>query len=195
MTVVGIIGQRTGMQHEQAAGSAAIVGDDGGLHTELVRGGGLAVADTLHLRGMEGIELPSALALLLGADLAGSAKGKRKRLLQCRLTFDLAADVANDPAKPAAQDAQLPLELLGMGVTARHHRRGLGHARIGLPQPDPVALGQAVFVHIRAVPKAMCATAWFGARDKETMPWQRLLRLPQSALKDRPPKRQLPQQH
>src|SRR5579859_3321023 len=38
VTVVGIIGQRAGMQHEQAAGSPAIVGDDGGLDAELVRG-------------------------------------------------------------------------------------------------------------------------------------------------------------
>jgi hypothetical protein len=38
VTVVGIFGQRAGMQYEQAAGSSAIVGDDGGLHAELVRG-------------------------------------------------------------------------------------------------------------------------------------------------------------
>lgn len=35
MTVVRVIGQRLGMQHEQAAGRAAIVGDDGGLHPDL----------------------------------------------------------------------------------------------------------------------------------------------------------------
>src|SRR5437763_1577373 len=38
VTVVGIFGQRAGMQYEQATGSSAIVGDDGGLHAELVRG-------------------------------------------------------------------------------------------------------------------------------------------------------------
>lgn len=39
------------------------------------------------------------------------------------------------------QDAQLPLmplELLGMGVAARHHCRGFDNAKIGLPQLDPV---------------------------------------------------------
>lgn len=38
VTVVGVVGQRPGMQHEQAAGSTAIVGDDGSLHAELVGG-------------------------------------------------------------------------------------------------------------------------------------------------------------
>lgn len=57
------------------------------------------------LRGMEGIELPAPLALLLRADLAGPAKWEGERLLECGLTFDLAADVADDPAEPRAQDA------------------------------------------------------------------------------------------
>ena len=35
VTVVRVIGQRPGVQHEQAAGSAAVVGDDGGFDTEL----------------------------------------------------------------------------------------------------------------------------------------------------------------
>src|SRR5882757_5718700 len=61
VAVVGVIGQRRGVQHEQATGSPAVVGDDGGLHAELVRRGGFALADALHLRGMEGIELPAAL--------------------------------------------------------------------------------------------------------------------------------------
>src|SRR5438045_6896602 len=74
VTVVRVIGQRPGVQHEQATGSPAVVGDDGGLHAELVRRGGLAFADALHLRGMERIKLPAALALLLRADLRGPAK-------------------------------------------------------------------------------------------------------------------------
>jgi hypothetical protein len=96
---------------------------------------------------MEGIKLPAALALLLRADLRGPAKREGECLLQCRLALDLAADVADDAAEPAAQNAQLPLmpaELFGMGVAARHHRGGLGHTRIGLPQPDGVPSRQAV---------------------------------------------------
>ncbi len=53
----------------------------------------------------------------------------------------------DDPAQPAVQDAQLPLmppELLGMGVASRHHCRGLGDAKIGLPQLDPVLPRHAV---------------------------------------------------
>src|SRR4051795_1806491 len=96
---------------------------------------------------MKGIELPAALALLLGADLAGSAKRKGECLLEGWLALDLATDVADDAAEPAAQDAQLPLmppELFGMGVAARHHRSRLGDSQVGLPQPDAVPSGQAV---------------------------------------------------
>ncbi len=70
---------------------------------------------------MEGIELEAALALLLRADLCGPAKRQGERLLQCWLAVGLAADVADDPAQPVAQDARLPLmpvELFGMSVTA-----------------------------------------------------------------------------
>src|ERR1700730_602367 len=144
---VRVIGERPGMQHEQIAWSPVVVGNDGGLHSELVRRGGLALADAFHLRGMKGIKLPAALALLLRSDLAGSAKREGERLLQCWLALDLAADVTDDPAQPAAQDTQLPLmppELFGMGVAARHHRSGLGHATIGLPQSDAVPSRQAV---------------------------------------------------
>jgi len=49
VTVVRLIGQRSGVQHEQAAGSPAVIGDDGGLHAELVRCCSFALADALHL--------------------------------------------------------------------------------------------------------------------------------------------------
>ncbi len=44
------------MQHEQAAGGTAVGGDDRGLHPELIRRAGLALADALGLGGMEGIQ-------------------------------------------------------------------------------------------------------------------------------------------
>jgi hypothetical protein len=47
VTVVRVIGHRPGVQHEQATGNPAIVGDDGGLHSELVRRGGLAFIRSL----------------------------------------------------------------------------------------------------------------------------------------------------
>lgn len=147
VTVVRVIGQCSGVQHEQATGSTVVVGDNGSLHPELIRRGGLAFADALDLRGMEGIQLPAALALLLRADLRSPAKRAGECLLEHGLAFDLAADVADDPAQPAAQDAQLPLmplELLGMSVAAHHHRGGFGNAKLGLPQLDAVPGRQAV---------------------------------------------------
>ena len=47
VTVVRVIGQRPGVQHEEATGSTAVVGDDGGFDTELVRRGCFALADAL----------------------------------------------------------------------------------------------------------------------------------------------------
>lgn len=125
----------------------AVVGDDGGFDTELVRRGRFALVDALDLRSMEGIQLPAALALLLRADLRGPAEREGKGVLEHGLTFGRAAGIAEDPAQPAAQNAQLPLmalELLGVGVASRHRRRGLGNAEIGLPQLDPVLPRQAV---------------------------------------------------
>ena len=43
-----------------------------------------------------------------------------------------------------AKICQLKFELLGMGVASRHHCRGPGNAKIGLPQPAPELPRQAV---------------------------------------------------
>ena len=67
---------------------------------------------------------------------------------------DLAADVTDQPAKPCAQDGQLAtvaVELLGMGVASRHHRRALGDAEVGLPQRHALLGGQAVEAFDRRV--------------------------------------------
>jgi hypothetical protein len=97
------------VKHEQATGNPPVVGNDGGLDSELARRGGLAFADAVHLRGMEGIKLLAALALLLRADLRGPAKRKGERLFQCWLIQNLAADFADDPTQSAAHDTQVPL--------------------------------------------------------------------------------------
>src|ERR1035438_5232255 len=68
---------------------------------------------------MEGIQLPAALALLLGTDLIGARKRPLEYPLQGRLACDLAADVADDAAEPRAQNVQLSavqIELLGVGI-------------------------------------------------------------------------------
>jgi hypothetical protein len=46
-----------------------------------------------------------------------------------------------------AQEARfsaVAVELLGVGVASRHHRRAFGDAELGLPQRHPVLVGQAV---------------------------------------------------
>ena len=125
----------------------AIGGDDGGLDPELIGRAGFAFADALGLWGMEGIQLPTALALLLGADLAGARERGFERGLDVLPAGDLTANVPDQSAEPGAQDAQLPsvaVELFGVGIAPRHHRRPLGDTDVGLPQPDPVLLRQAV---------------------------------------------------
>jgi len=60
---------------------------------------------------------------------------------------DLAPDIADQPAKASAQEAHFSMvavELLGVGITPRHHRRLLGDAQIGLPQSPAVPAGQAI---------------------------------------------------
>ena len=129
-TVIGVVGYRLGVQHEQATGSPAVVGDDGGLHAALVRRGGLAFADALHLFQPRWRCCCERICV---------ARPSGRGLLQRSLALDLAADIADDPAQPAAQGAQLTLmsvELFGMGVAARHHRRGLGCAFRGIVSTD-----------------------------------------------------------
>jgi hypothetical protein len=50
-------------------------------------------------------------------------------------------------AQPGAQEAHLSMvavELLGVGIAPRHHRRLLGDADVGLPQSHAVAAGQVI---------------------------------------------------
>ncbi len=54
-----------GLQHEQAAGSPAIVGDDGGLHSEPIGRSGVTFADAPPGHGRNG-------ASSRAGDLAGS---------------------------------------------------------------------------------------------------------------------------
>ena len=75
---------------------------------------------------MEGIKFPTALALLLRADLSGARQRPSNHRLKLRLAGNLATDVANEVAEPCAQEAQLPLvalEPFGMCIAAGHHGR------------------------------------------------------------------------
>src|SRR5205809_1423102 len=65
---------------------------------------------------------------------------------EVRVACDLTTDVANEPAEPGAQNAQLSavaIELFGVGITACHHGGALGNAQVRLPQPHAVLSGQS----------------------------------------------------
>jgi hypothetical protein len=146
VAVIGIAWQRLGVEHELAARCAGIGGDDRGLDAELVGRAHFALADALDLGSVEGIQLPPALALLLGADLVGARQRPFEGRFELWLAGDLAADVTDDAAEPDAQQTQLAmvaLELLGVGIAASHHRGVLGNAQIGLAQPHAVLFRQA----------------------------------------------------
>jgi hypothetical protein len=138
--VVWVAGQRPGMQHELTARRTSVGGDDRDLDAELVGRAGLALADTLGLRGVEGIELPAALTLL-GADLGGVRQRQGECRLEVPLVGNLAADVTDQPAQTRAQDAQFPTVavaatllvriVLCAGVigTTQHRRAGPAQAQ------------------------------------------------------------------
>src|SRR5579871_5459453 len=109
MAVVRIARQRGGVQHEHAAGGAGIGGGNRGFDTELIGRGSFALADALDLGSMEGIKLPTTLALLLRVDLSGARQRPSKHSFEVRRAGDLAANVADQAAEPNAQEAQLPL--------------------------------------------------------------------------------------
>jgi hypothetical protein len=70
VAIVGVSRSALACSTNWPPGARALV--DRGLHAEFVGGAGLAFADALDLGSVEGIELPAALALLLGADLVGT---------------------------------------------------------------------------------------------------------------------------
>src|SRR5260370_7697831 len=108
MPVVWVVRQRPGVQHELAARRAGVGGDDRNLDAELVGGTGLALADAFGLRSMEGIQLPAALALLLGSDLGGARQPAGKRRLDVRLASDLPPTAPHHPAQTPAHPSPLP---------------------------------------------------------------------------------------
>src|SRR5665811_1235753 len=95
VAVIGVARQCFGVQYELAARGAGVGGDDGDLDAELVGRAGLALANALGLWGMEGIELPATLPLLLRADLGSAHQREGKYHLEVRTAGDLAADVTD----------------------------------------------------------------------------------------------------
>ena len=79
-----------------------------------------------------------------------------ERRFESAVALDLAADVADDAAEIGAQLLEHPIgavELLGVGITPRHHRRLLGDADVGLPQSHAVTAGQVIEARDRGMEK------------------------------------------
>jgi len=125
------------VEHELAALGLGHRCCDADLAAELIRPVCLALADALGLGGVPGIKLPAALALLLAADLPGSAERDGEDRLERLVSLGLAPDIADHAAQTNAQELELAivtLELLGVSVASGHDRGPLGNPHIGLPE-------------------------------------------------------------
>lgn len=111
VTVVGIAGQRLHMGDELAALGVVDRGGDGDSGAELVRPTGLAFADALDFRRMQGLDLRPALTLLLT-----HAPRQRQQVCERRfepaVTLDLAANVPDDAAEIGPQRLELSVTAL-----------------------------------------------------------------------------------
>ena len=79
VAVVGIAVQRLGVEHELATLGLGHGCGDRDLAAEFVGRPGLAFADALDLGGVQAVELPAALALLLMAHLIGPGRAGWRR--------------------------------------------------------------------------------------------------------------------
>ena len=93
-------------------------------------------------------------------------------LPQRRVAGDLAADIADHPTEPGAQELEFaprPLELMGMSVAPDHDRRALGYPPIALPQRHIVAPRQIDQLFQRP----WIAVRRSGGRSPSAEPWCR----------------------
>ncbi len=84
---------------EPAALAAPVVGGDRHLAAKFIRRMRLALADTLGLGRVPGIELSAAPALFLALDLFGAAQGEGEDFLQHRISLRFAANAADQPPR------------------------------------------------------------------------------------------------
>src|ERR1700704_3911325 len=145
MAVKRVAMQRLGVQHELAAFGFCRRGGDRHFAAELIGRPSFAFADALDLGGMQRINLGTALAVILKAHPHRQGEKMGKALPQRLVVADLAADIADHPTEPNAQEFEFsprPIELVGMGIAADHDRGALGHPTIALPQSHSSALGE-----------------------------------------------------
>ena len=92
------------MGDELSALGVAVRRGHGDLDAKLVRAMGLALADALHFRGMQGIDLGSALLLLLLTHATCPCQNVLEdHLLEPGVVIDLTGDVADDTAQIGPQ--------------------------------------------------------------------------------------------
>src|SRR5690349_11825739 len=114
MAVEWIAVQRLGMEHKLSASGLCCWGRHRPLAAELVRGTCLALANALDLRGVQRVDLGSALAVILKTHPHRQSEQVGEAFLESIIAGDLAADVADDAAEPNAQELEFapgPLEL------------------------------------------------------------------------------------
>ena len=132
--VVGIARQQS-RRHRPVP---AIGRSDGDLLAEFIAFVGLALADALHLRLVQAVELVRILRLLLS-----NAIDARQQRSQRRIGFArLASNVSNQSSHVGAQLSKRSLHSLvlsGVGVAADLDLRDPGHTKIRLTQLDSAA--------------------------------------------------------
>src|ERR1700722_8803784 len=105
---------------------------DTDLYPELVWPTRLALADALNLRRVQGIDLRSALPLILRQDAPGEAQRRGEVFFELGVAVDASPDVADDPAQIGREHAQASvgaLELMDMGITFMLDQRQLADTR------------------------------------------------------------------
>ena len=99
----------------------------------------LALADALHFRRVQGIDLGSALTLILRQHAPGEAQRLGKDFFELGVAIDASPDVSDDAAQIGLKPAQASvgaLKLMGMGIALMLNQRQLADPRIGLAQLD-----------------------------------------------------------
>src|SRR5580700_2714153 len=99
VTVIRIARQSGDMGHELAAFRAMSGRGDTDLYPEFVRPMRLALADALHFRRVQGIDLGSALTLILRQHAPGEAQRPGEDFFELGIAVDAPPDVTDDAAQ------------------------------------------------------------------------------------------------